>query len=355
MKLAHVLGNNVKACESVFARVDAQLVISGCNMHHATLNGIVISQLGRLFKGMGNCRDWNDQLSMHCMEFAKSKLDFFTMQEDQKKRLQEMATQERLVENALMAIASSVAIFRKAISFFSLSCTLKHITTVDQFHAVLAQADMQTIKANTELCKSIILLEHFGYGKNDVKKEMSSSTVKAVGTLPDVLQRCLAIYENPARVVQLSPVVYKPAAIVSPHMPTEQYSAIVADQTRQVRALQDTMLETHRNHCTTLQWSYNNLQIIEFESVPLTTAQKEFKAGRVFKLNGDVFAVNGLSWDLKQKDYCVWYHALDLIPQPTHMADVGVKHVNFKSYDVAGRGKTMTSIQGIDDLVIVWQ
>jgi len=216
MKLAHVLGNNVKACESVFARVDAQLVISGCNMHHATLNGIVISQLGRLFKGMGNCRDWNDQLTMHCMEFAKSKLDFFTTQEEQKKRLQEMATQERLVENALMAIASSVAIFRKAISFYSLSYTLKHITNVDQFHAVLAQVDMQTIKAKTELCKYIILLEHFGYGNNDVKKEMSSSTVKAVGTLQDVQQRCVAIYENPARVIQVSPLVYEPAAIVSP-------------------------------------------------------------------------------------------------------------------------------------------
>ena len=287
------------------------------------------------------------------MEFAKSKLDLLTTQEEQKKRLQEMATQERLVENALMAIASSVAIFRKAISFFSLSYTLKHITTVDQFHAVLA--DMQTIKAKTELCKYIILLEHFGYGNNDVKKEMSSSTVKTVGTLRDVQQRCVDIYENPARVIQVSPLVYKPAAIVSPHMPTEQYSAIVADQTRQVRALQDTMLETHRNHCTTLQWSYNNLQIIEFESVPLTTAQKEFKAGRVFTLNGDVFAVNGLSWDLKQKDYCVWYHALDIIPQSTHMVDVRVEHINFKSYDVAGRGKTMTSIQGIEDLVIVWQ
>jgi hypothetical protein len=97
------------------------------------------------------------------------------------------------------------------------------------------------------------------------------------------------------------------------------------------------------------------LQIIEFESVPLTTAQKEFKAGRVFTLDGDVLVVNGLSWDQKQKDYCVWYHAVDIIPQPTHMTDVRVEHINFKSYDVTGRGKTMTSIQGIDDLNIVWQ
>ena len=356
-KLKSTITNNVKTCESTFARVDAQGVLSGPNIHTDTLNSIVIAQLGRLFEGMGNCPNWNDQLTIMCMAFSKSTLDFFIKQEEQKKRLQEMATQERLVENALMAIAGSVAVFRKAISFFSLSYTLKHITTKEQFRAVLEQADMQTIKAKTQFCKYIILLEHFGYGKTDVKKEMSSSTVKAVGTLDDVQQRCVAIYENPTRVVQVTPPVYAPAASVSPHMPTEQYSAIIADQTTQVRALQDTILETHRNHCTTLQWSYNNLQIIEFESVPLSTAQKEFKAGRVFTLDGVVYVVNGLSWDQKQKDYCVWYHALDLIPQPTHMTDVGVEHINFKSYDVAepGGGGTLTSVKGIQDINIVWR
>ena len=44
------------------------------------------------------------------------------------------------------------------------------------------------------------------------------------------------------------PLVYELTASVAPHMPTVQYNAIIADQTREVRALQDTMFETRRNH-----------------------------------------------------------------------------------------------------------
>ena len=86
----------------------------------------------------------------------------------------------------------------------------------------------------------------------------------------------------------------------------------------------------------------------------MTAVQQEFKVGRVFTLDGDVFIVNVLSRDQKQDDYCVWYHTQDLIPPPTHMADERVKHNNFKSYDVVGRGKTVTASKGICDLTIVW-
>ena len=49
------------------------------NLDHASLNVIVISQLGRLFKGMDNCPEWNDILTMYCMEFAKNKLYYFIL------------------------------------------------------------------------------------------------------------------------------------------------------------------------------------------------------------------------------------------------------------------------------------
>jgi len=56
-----------------------------CNMDNASLNGIVISQLGRLFKGTGNCcPEWNDRLTMYCMEFTKNKLYYFITQVAQK-------------------------------------------------------------------------------------------------------------------------------------------------------------------------------------------------------------------------------------------------------------------------------
>ena len=49
------------------------------NLDHASLNVIVISQLDRLFKGMDNCPEWNDILTMYCMEFAKNKLYYFIL------------------------------------------------------------------------------------------------------------------------------------------------------------------------------------------------------------------------------------------------------------------------------------
>ena len=56
-----------------------------CNMNNASLNSIVISQLGRLFKGTGNCcPEWNDRLTMYCMEFTKNKLYYFITQVAQK-------------------------------------------------------------------------------------------------------------------------------------------------------------------------------------------------------------------------------------------------------------------------------
>ena len=220
--------------------------------------------------------------------------------------MQEMATQERLVANDLAAMISSVAAYRKTVAYFSLSYTLKYITTVDQLQTVLDHADMQTVKAQTELCKLFILLEHFGNGDNDVKKEMSSSTVKAVGTLPDLKARCVAILGKPDRVARAGPVALQPLAIaVAPHLPTEQYRAIVLEQSSQLVLLQERILRTFLDHCTTLRWAYNEIQIIEFEFVPLTIMQKEFKVGRVFTLEGAVFVVNGLSWDKKQGDYCV--------------------------------------------------
>ena len=351
-KLAHVYGNNITACEAVFAQICAQLLLSR-NFSLSTAEAIALARLNGLYNRVVNI-GWHELHIKRCMEFSHSNLDYFLEQDAKKLRLQEMATQERLVANALAAMISSVAAYRKTVAYFSLSYTLTYITTVDELLAVLAQADMQTVKAQSELCKLFILLEHFGNGDKDVKKEMSSSTEQAVGTLPNLKDRCMAILGKPGRVARAGPVApLPPAIVVAPHLPTQQYRDIVVEQSSQLLVLQERILRTFVDHCTTLRWAYSDVQLIEFETEPLTTVQEEFKVGRVFTLDGEVFVVNGLSRDQKQNDYCVWYHAQDLIPPPTHMADERVKHSNFKSYDVR-RGKTITAIKGIDDLTIVW-
>jgi hypothetical protein len=94
--LAHVFGNIIKACESVFSKglmLNCCIRAVICNIDHASLNGIVIPQLGRLFKGMDNCcPEWNDRLTMYGMEFTKNKLYYFITQVAQKYCLQEMVT-----------------------------------------------------------------------------------------------------------------------------------------------------------------------------------------------------------------------------------------------------------------------
>ena len=83
-----LVGNIIKACKSVFSKelmLNCCIRAVICNMDHASLNGTVISQLGRLFKGMGNCcPEWNDLLTMCCMEFIKNKLYYFITQAAQK-------------------------------------------------------------------------------------------------------------------------------------------------------------------------------------------------------------------------------------------------------------------------------
>jgi len=86
--VAHVFGNIIKACKSVFSKglmLNCCIRAVICNMDNASLNGIVISQLGCLFKGMSNCcPEWNDRLTMYCMEFTKNKLYYFITQVAQK-------------------------------------------------------------------------------------------------------------------------------------------------------------------------------------------------------------------------------------------------------------------------------
>ena len=67
------------------------------------------------------------------------------------------------------------------------------------------------------------------------------------------------------------------------------------------------MLETHCNHCSTLQWDYNKFQMIDFETVPLTEAQWEFKVSRNFTLEDVTYIVGGLYWNDKHMDYDTVY------------------------------------------------
>jgi hypothetical protein len=160
---------------------------------------------------------------------------------------------------------------------------------------------------------------------------------------------------NPAREIPPEPLVYEIPTVVSPQKPTAQYLAIIAEQANELQELQRAILQTHLQYCLRLQRSFKDLQPIEFETVPLTDEQRQFKVDRVFASFGEMFIVKGLTWSNKPGDYCVWYCAQSTSPQPTHTGDEAVRRIHFKPQDIVKKGKVVNTVPGIAVLELVWQ
>jgi hypothetical protein len=345
-KFKDITGNNI-TCESVFAMVGARLLASA-SYNMESVNGIVIMKLNGGFSNRANIPFVTDDFCSLIMKFAKKYAPFFRKLDEQKKLLQEMATRERLLETDINNLFHSVAAYRKAIAIFGLSYTLKHIKTPEELQTMLNETTMNQAK-KLEILKFIIHLEFFAYRK-DVVKEMTKKGDPLFGKLSDLTDRCNAILETVGRTVPTDPPIYESGTDEEPFMPTEQYRSLINEQTLKVKKSHENILQTHLDHCLKLSMPYKDLEITDFEAVPLKTSQREFKVGRRFtnNENGIEWVVDGLVWDTLRRDYAVFYHNAEL-PQPTAVSDEAIKRTNFISYNLDAVLKP-----GINDMNVVW-
>jgi hypothetical protein len=138
--------------------------------------------------------------------------------------------------------------------------------------------------------------------------------------------------------------VYELRIVVALHVPTPQYVEILADRPATGSAEgyhPDTSWRLHETPMGLPRPADKRLWACDTDCRAV---------GRVL-LHGDLFVVNGLLWDKKQGDYCIWYYAQGRSPQPTHAGDEAIHHTNFQ----VKRGGVQTIVAAVDDQGIVWQ
>jgi hypothetical protein len=325
----HCVADNILLAESFLGRVDYYWR-RGLNFYMSTVSGLVMAKHGNLFDNTPIF--WKDVHSEACIAMTKKYHTRFMSDEKEQMRQQELAYAEMLRDKELKAEAKLLRQSLTQISYFTIP-TLRTIKKPQHLDEALATLNSMTKKI--DLLKMFISMYAFGFGI-DVPIKFSSSKDKTVGTFDDLLRRAKHILAQKF-VIPVSPPLRKVAQTSSPldfgltlleeySECSEKYEVQAGDQISKV-------LELDRDYGIKLLYDWNSIHR-QYWDVPLTNLQKEFKRDRIFREDGVLYKVIGLSWDTVRNEYAAYYYVYESSKTPpTRVNDLSnrVEHSFFVS------------------------
>ena len=344
-KTKHCVADNIILAESILGSVDYYWR-QGVNGKMSTASGLVMARQGKCLDGAPAFFEVEHKAAS--IAFVKINHDPFAAEENEQIRQQELSHAAKLKAKELQAQAKLLRESLNQVSYFTIS-TLRTIKTATQLDQALSSLKSNTQK--TDFLKMFICMWGIGFGL-DISMQFSSTKDKSVGKLEDLLKRSKAILSSkiqppdhpPLRKLRKgsSPADFGLTPLAMYEEGREKYTNMITDQVLKV-------LELDKHYGIKLLYDWNSIQR-QYWDVPLSDLQKEFTVGRIFREDGQLFKVVGLSWDSSKNEYALYYHEHNPSELPPTRINDPENRVLFSFFT-----SIPLVLDGVDKWIVEWQ
>jgi hypothetical protein len=283
----------------------------------STVSGTVTAKHNKLYDDVPPY--WTEVHTEACIAVTKKYYRTFLDEEERLKTEQDLAHARILKNKELKAEEKVMRNSLNQVSYYSIP-TLRTITNHRQLDAALTT--LSTMTKKLDFLKLFIQMYGIGFGLDSIPIKFSNAKDKKVGSFDDLIARAKHILEQNF-VIPESPKIRKVTQITPSEFgltPVEEWTECCGTYVAKAGDRMAEVLELDRQYGIKLLYDWDSIQR-QYWDVPLTSPQKEFRRDRVFREDGEVYRVIGLSWDTKRNEYAAYYHEHNLRKPPTRVND----------------------------------